>query len=378
MFSVLSGEDADISDAEISALDGEEVLPSFSGGGGGGEDQDDEEEAATTTGFTIVSTTSSNASNYFSHHKQADSLCYSSASSCDFPYPISSGRGKGVPNSSYLASFGNSLSFQQAFPSSMFPLQKLLPPNHPRKQQLEQHTHQYSSSNTSSSSQQDNNCGMKMVRSVLPPYQYLSSNATALEWLAPGSSYQNSTGGSYTSTASTKNNNFNGAAFGNAVGSNVYQNRQRQSAYHDDDVEMSLPANWRAALKCFFTPRVLLTVMLSAVVLFNLLKYGSKYHSTKNLIGSEIDKNSSDSSTLRGGRSSTIDYIKLQTIGNTGSRTTPWNDDDSPVRSKRGSNNDTENINNNLIDTVPKATPVGSVVAGEEASKESSNDGVRI
>lgn len=300
LISALSGEDAD-----VSLLVGEEVLPSFNGGVDYGHAE--HEEAATIADTTtLVSNTSSNASNYFlPHHKHVDSLCYSTTSSCD----LTSGR-KGVPTSSYLASFGSSLGSQQAFPSSMFPGQKLLPPT-PTK-----HQHKQFSSQTNDEEQGE--------LSTLPSYYYMSSRA----------SYQNSTGGSQSA-------DINRPIYSNAISNNVYQKRTKRSEFHDDDV--SLPANWKGALRCFFSPRVLVTVMVCAVLLFNLLRFGSnhKHH-------------------IKDSSSSGVDYVKLETIGSTVSGSPPW--EDSSLRSKRNSR------------TVPEDTPTDTFVA-EEASKETTNDG---
>ncbi|VEU36243.1 unnamed protein product [Pseudo-nitzschia multistriata] len=291
LVSALSGEDTD-----VSLLLGEEVSHCNDHYAENGETKqprrDDSEEDTGTTidATTLVSTTSSNASNYFlPHHKHNDSLCYSTTSStCDTEH-------QRVAPSSYLTN-SNLGSFQQAFPSSMFPGQTLLPPHHSKR--TEQPEGKSSNSN-----------------SHLPSYYYYSS------------SYQNSTLNDI-----EVGNNLNRTP---AVGSNVYQKRTKTSdrwvLFYDDGETSSLlrapSANsWRGALKCFFSPRVVLTVLLCSVILFNLMRYGTHFkhqfetyqHGSNSLGGSsKVD--------------TSVDYIKLETIG--GAANSPysesWKDDDS-------------------------------------------------
>jgi len=268
----------------ISALSGEDVDVSLLAGENVAYHDDDDDEA----GCTLISNTSSNASNYFMtpHHKHADSLCYSSTSS-----PPPGSRKKGVPTSSYLASFGNSLGSQQAFPSSMFPGQKLLPPN----------------SSKDPLGHEGAKDDSRRSHSNVPSYYYMSPpfsseippNAASSSWQE---SYQNSGSGAFrhVDTRST-------IARFNSIqvsGSNVYQKRSTRSEFYDDDV--SLPANWRAAMNCLFSPRVLATLLICAVILVNLLRVGNQGKHHRN----------HGSSTLRGSHVS-ADYVKLEAIGNT-------------------------------------------------------------
>eukprot|EP00536_Pseudo-nitzschia_multiseries_P007842 jgi/Psemu1/287396/fgenesh1_pg.189_\ len=285
LISALSGEETD-----TSLLAGEEVVVPSSLNNN---HYDDDEEA----GCTLISNTSSTASNYFlpPHHKHADSLCYSATSSACDPPP--SDREKGVPTSSYLASFGNSLGSQQAFPCSMFPGQKLLPPNNSK------HPLPHEGDEDDS----------RRPHSYLPSYYFMTpssseppSNRVPSSWQE---SYQNSRSGGMVLQVDDRSTiaRYNSAPF---VGSNVYQKRaKRSSEFYDDDV--SLPANWMGAIRCLFSPRVLVTLLICAVILLNLLRVGthSKHHR---------NHDNSASSTLRGGHVN-ADYVKLETIGRTGS-----------------------------------------------------------
>lgn len=225
-------------------------------------------ETATTVGEVTLASNASDASNYFMpHYRPSDSLCYSSTSSCE----------------NTLASlYGSSLQSQQAFPSSMFPGQKLLAPTHTKaatgdneKNRLSNpHSYYYYSSTPP---KQQRQVGAKLNSHHLPV------------------SYQNN---------------------------NVYQKRSTDQCFntdsssrqHDDE---SL-SSWRGAFRCLFSPRVLATVLVCVVILFNLLRASTTHH--RNHL--------KHTNTSRRPVDSRADYIRLETIG-TGLDTNsevPWDD----------------------------------------------------
>mmetsp|Transcript_21256 Transcript_21256/g.47973 ORF Transcript_21256/g.47973 Transcript_21256/m.47973 type:complete len:366 (+) Transcript_21256:323-1420(+) len=250
---------------------------------------EDEPSAVTHTGAaTLVSNTSSNASDYFlPHHRPNDSLCYSTTSSTNSPPS-----GFAAPSSTYLGAFGTSLRSEQAFPSSMFPGQKLVSPSTQKEM----------------AASGDDPSAAVSSRAYPSYYCYaMSQNSIGINnnmvnnhrmFLPP--SYQN------------------GSSSSDEPHSNVYQKRRsefgRSGTNHRHGPEHPSLSSWNGAVRCIFSPRVLATLVICGVIAFNLLQEHRNHHH---------GNNNTSSNRLRNGGvisgSSSIDedanYIKLETIG---------------------------------------------------------------
>ena len=172
-------------------------------------------------------------------HRQNDSLCYSTDNDFDINTIES------TSTISYLGSVVKALDVQQAFPSSMFPGQKLISP---------------------STSQEA--IGETAPRNSA--YFYYSD------------SYQNSGGdGAVLRQPSSKTSH------------NVYQKRYKGMFWNDfdddrDDIhEIEWEPSWKRCLRCFFSPRVALTLAVCAIIILNLMvrNHHSRdylFHNTRN------------------------------------------------------------------------------------------------
>jgi len=238
---------------------------------------------ATTTGAsTIISNASekSNVSNYFMpHHRHSDSLSYSMTSSTNSLTNIGSAH-----SSSYLGSIVNSLGGQQAFPSSMFPGQTLKSPSSQQDIQAQQGG---GNENNSSSSQSR----------VYPSYYYYCTssnkdNNNNHRSIALPPSYQSTT----------------------VRSSNVYTKRRTRFCTDDDDDDdyddSMRSSSWKSASRCFFSPRVLVTLAVCGVIIFNLLRLGEHHHHRVRRNG-----NSGKSSGIFAEPANSPEYVKLETIG---------------------------------------------------------------
>ena len=224
-----------------------------------------EDDDGDTHSFAASNTLISNASdssNYFlpqaltqtKHHRPSDSLDYSTSSSTNSALrnELSSSN-----TCSYLGSIAQSLGAQQAFPSSMFPGQKLISP-------------------TNEKDTIDATTSMKY-----PSYFYYNSTST---------------------TKRSRDNRYPQMPLS-------YQNatlvHQRSNVYHRrHDVEDD---DFKKGVKCFFSARVLVTLAVSLVLGANLVRVGhhSKHHS----------HNRHKHHGVRHSSGSSDEYIKVDLLG---------------------------------------------------------------
>jgi hypothetical protein len=239
--------------------------------------------AATTFGsFTLISNASSksNDSHYFiqskSTHRHTDSLDYSTDNSTSAENrDTSSGS-----SCSYLGSIVRSLGPQQAFPSSMFPGQKLISPtSSKRKTSAFQHLGGSNDIKTASSSY----------------FYYSTSQYDDISDHLP-LSYQNT-------------NTFRQQVHSST---NVYRS-QRSGGFcgdsSDDEDELdedSKGSSWKRCWRCFFSPRVLVTLAVCGILGFNLLRLGGHHRHSK------LDPN--DHHSVRR-RANSAGFVQLETTG---------------------------------------------------------------
>ncbi len=223
---------------------------------------EDETAITATTGVSSLPSNTSADSLYFQRnndfrpgprkpgHTHSDSLDYSITSSTNSLYlPTPTNQQEDRTNSSYMGFLERSLRNQhQPFPSSMFPGQKLISPTNEKEvTDIPEDTPNYPSSYYyfPSSPRKDGSSTTysSNLRSVpLPP------------------SYQK-------------------------VRSNVYQKGLNPGFCPvDGDLEFcatddkSLVSSWTKCWRCFFSPRVLLTLVICGVIIFNLLRMGEHHH----------------------------------------------------------------------------------------------------
>ena len=282
-----------------------------------GEDEDHMEDethslvAATIVGASTYVSNASSTSHYFQqHHKQkqpshthSDSLDYSTTSSTGSTLPPSIHTNEDrLSTRSYFGSIVQSLGHQQAFPSSMFPGQKLISPENSRETIQGADGHFENTTNISTTPSQSSR--------AYPSYYYF-----------PQSAYRDSASsdGSRSSPRHSLPVRYQNAR----VGKNVYQKRRKPGFCPDEDLDHEIDDGSRIGWRCFFSPRVLVTLVVCGVILFNLLRLGghhqhqsttSKQHSS-NIRGSTSSGTNKSSS----GRSSVVDidadYVKLEMIG---------------------------------------------------------------
>lgn len=262
---------------------------------------EDETAITATTGVSSLLSNTSADSHYFKQnnefrpgprkpgHTHSDSLDYSITSSTNSLYiPTPTNQGEDRANGSYMGSIERSLRNQhQAFPSSMFPGQKLISPTNEK-----------------------NVTEMPRDTPGYPSYYYFPSSPHKNRSLGSGSKHPylnyNPLPPSY-----------------QKVSRNVYQKRLNPGfcPLEGDALEFcgkddkTLVSSWTSCWRCFFSPRVLLTLVICGVIVFNLLRDFEQHHYYYQR-ASLTNQNSS----VRGG---TSEYVKLNVIGATTSDSNP-------------------------------------------------------
>lgn len=280
---------------------------------------EEETHASTTVASSYISNSSS-TSHYFQQqqqqkkpmHNHSDSLDYSTTSSTNsIPPPVNTNPDQVPTPRSYLGSIVRSLGHQQAFPSSMFPGQKLISPVSSRE----------------TIHVQDGFFGNNSISNLSPS----SSRAYPSYYYFPTS--RESTSSTSTSSSNSPHGSLPLSYQNSRVSKNVYQKRRRPGFCQDDD-DMALDeiddgsrlSAWRKCWRCFFSARVLVTLLVCGVIVFNLLRLGSQQHlhivqtnnkHTTTSIRGKVTTSSSGSSTHSTKSVSAIDadYVKLEVIG---------------------------------------------------------------
>ena len=214
-------------------------------------------------------------------HQSNDSLCYSTDNDFDL-HTIGS-----ASTISYLSSVVRSLDAQQAFPSSMFPGQKLISPSSERVAIDE--------------TPRSRGSGAGGGISAYPSYYYYSTSSLYKD------SYQNSGGG---------------GGGGSGSGSNVYQKRHGElfwNEHPDGDVEEEdegvsgtdphRDTSWKRCWGCFFSPRVVVTLAVCGIIVLNLLRLGGHHHGQPH----RLDRHNHWSS-LNDNDNSNTGYVQLETM----------------------------------------------------------------
>ena len=280
---------------------------------------DNETHAATTVASSMISIASS-TSLYFQHHQQlqpqkhhshrsSDSLEYSTTSSTNsIPPPIHTQHEQASARS-YLGSIVRSLGHQQAFPSSMFPGQKLISPINSRET-IDVQDGFFENSNATPSPSSSR---------TYPSYYYFPKRRDSI---------------SSSGTSSSSPHRSLPLSYQNAgVSKNVYQKRRKPGFCPDEDFAVneiedgSRLASWRKCWRCFFSPRVLVTLVVCGVIVFNLVRLGSQQHLQHVQANSKITNSSiRGKGTSGAGSRNTVsssksvsdidaDYVKLEVIG---------------------------------------------------------------
>lgn len=285
----------------------------------------EEETHATTTVASSYISNASSASHYFQQqqqlekmptHNPSDSLDYSTTSSTNSIPPATNANENRVPTPrSYLGSIVRSLGHQQAFPSSMFPGQKLISPVSSRE-----------TIQVQDSFFRNNSISNPSPSHTYPSYYYFPISRDSTSSSSSTTTSTSSTNSPHASLPlSYQNSRFN---------KNVYQKRRKPGFCQEDDLPLdgmnsgSRLSAWRKCWRCFFSPRVLVTLLVCGVIVFNLLRLGSQQHQnivqtnnkhTSTSIRGKVTSSTSGTSSAHSSSesASTIDaeYVKLEVIG---------------------------------------------------------------
>lgn len=255
---------------------------------------EDETAITATTGVSSLLSNTSASSHYFQQtnefrpgprrpcHNSTDSLDYSITS--DVPTPNNHDN---RTSGSYVGSIERSLLGQQAFPSSMFPGQRLISPTNEEENAIE----------------------IPEDAPGYPSFYYFPKS--------PNKSPHTTT------TTKSYNQKYLPLPSYQKVSRNVYQKRQNPVFCPvDGDLEFcgtddkTLASSWTKCWRCFFSPRVLITLAVCGVIVFNLLRLGEQHEHYYQRLATATQNPS-----VRGGATSNsssgidAEYVKLRVIG---------------------------------------------------------------